>query len=104
MFAEALEHAVSLTRSHFTRKFSQCKMHDIVMMQLLAGQIGTQLKPDVMKQVDLFRSEMGRMRAEVENALFTTWREYVQRDARTRLRHALPSDADLTRLLIDGHL
>lgn len=35
MFAEAFEHAIALALNHFAREFSQCEMHDVVVMQVL---------------------------------------------------------------------
>ena len=40
-------------------------MNDVVMVDFLRGKLGTEAQPEIMKQIDFFGRQVGRMRAEV---------------------------------------
>src|SRR5215472_3351279 len=75
MFAETLEHIALLAMNHFAFDFAEREMHDVVVVDFLAGEMVAQFKPDLVQQVNLFRGHPRRMRAEVENLFLARRRE-----------------------------
>ena len=67
MFAEALEDVVALSLGDFAFHFRKREMHDIVMVNLLVRQLGTQFEPYPVKQVYFLGRETGSVRTEIED-------------------------------------
>jgi hypothetical protein len=57
VLAQPLEHGVRLALRHLPFYLSQSKMHDVVMMDFLAGQFIAQFQPHPMQQINFIGRE-----------------------------------------------
>ena len=102
--SEALEDGVALAFGDFALDLIEGEVDDIVVMDFGAGELIAQFEPYVVKQIDFLRRQPWRMRTQVKNLFLAGGREDFERNARPRLRHALPRQADFASLLGDRHL
>ena len=53
-------------------EFFQSEMDDVVVMNLLRGDIATEFKPNTVQEINLARSEVRRMGAQIKNVFLAT--------------------------------
>src|SRR5216683_1482243 len=104
MRTEAADDLVFVPFINLFLNFFQSEVHDVVMVQLFAGEILTKAQPQTMQEIYFVSGEVGRVRA--ENFVdFVAVREVdFEIELRLRIGQFFPRFADLPRLLFSAVL
>ena len=74
MFTQPAEDFFPLGIAELLPKFIEREVDDVVVMNLLRGNVAAKFKPNAVQEINLLRSEMRRMRPEIKN-MFLAARE-----------------------------
>ena len=72
MLPQPAEDFLSLCIAELLPEFFQSEVDDVVVMNLLRGNIATEFKPNTVQEINLVRCEVRRMRPEIKNMFLTT--------------------------------
>src|SRR5207249_2510382 len=90
MLTQPVHHAITLIIVHLLLQFLQRKVDDIMVVNFLGRDVTAELKPDSVQQINLFGSEVRRVRTEIKNVLTATRRVNYQRQLRLGVSESLP--------------
>src|SRR5262245_22777272 len=79
-------------------------MDDVMVMEFLLAKLSGESKPDLVKQVDFLRRQVGGMRPEIEHPFLAARRENLEGQVWLGVREPLPGEPRETRLFGHGHL
>ena len=99
-----LRTSLRLPLGDFALHFGQREVDDIVVVDFLARQIVANSSHTLCSRSISFGREPRSVRAQIEDLFLAGRREDLQRNARTRLGHSFPGEADFARLLGDRRL
>ena len=69
MLAQPAEDFLSLCIAEFLPEFFQSEVDDVVVMNLLRGNIATEFKPNTVQEINLARCKVRRMGSQIKNML-----------------------------------
>lgn len=72
MLPQPAEDFLSLRIAELLPEFFQSEVDDVVVMNLLRGNIATEFKPNTVQEINLARSEVRRMGPQIKNVFLAT--------------------------------
>ena len=72
MLPQPAKDILSLRIAQVLPEFFQSEMDDVVVMNLLRGDIATEFKPNTVQEMNLARSEVRRMRPQIKDVFLAT--------------------------------